>query len=125
MTINERIALVISTLRMNPNSFSVAIGVNSTITHNILKGRNAPSYDVINKIALSFDNINMNWLISENGEIMKSDSDFKTDQVSESGQKYRPTTKPCEKCTMKDELIVSLKREIETLQQFNTLLNSK
>jgi len=110
---------------MNPNSFSVAIGVNSTITHNILKGRNAPSYDVIKKIALSFDNINMNWLISENGEIWNPDLDFLADQVSEPGQKYRAIAKPCEKCIMKDELIVSLKREIETLQQFNSVLKAK
>lgn len=125
MTINERISLIISTLKMNPNSFSVAIGVNSTIIHNIIKGRNAPSYDIFNKIALSFDNINMNWLISEKGEIFKNESEFTVNQVSESVQKYKTIAKPCEKCIMKDELIVSLRREIETLTQFNALLKSK
>lgn len=125
MTINERISLIISTLKMNPNSFSVSIGVNSTIIHNILKGRNAPSYDILNKIALSNDDINMNWVISESGEIFKGNGAFQVDQVSESGQKYKAIQKPCEKCKMKDELIVSLRREIETLTEFNTLLKSK
>jgi len=125
MTIHERISLIISTLKMNPNSFSVSIGVNSTIIHNILKGRNAPSYDILNKIALSNDDINMNWVISENGEPFKVNGEFKVDQVSESGQKYQATTKHCDKCKMKDELIVSLRREIETLTEFNTLLKSK
>jgi len=110
---------------MNPNSFSVAIGVNSTITHNILKGRNAPSYDVLNKIALSFDNINMNWLICEKGETFKTYSDLNTNQALEPGQKYHPIAKPCEKCIMKDELIVSLKREINTLTELNSLLRAR
>lgn len=125
MTINERIALIISTLKMNPNSFSVAIGVNSTIIHNIVKGRNAPSYDILNKIALSFDDINMNWLIVEKGELLKASNVLNLDQVHETGSKYRPAPKSCEKCKMKDELIVSLRREIETLTQFKDLLKSR
>lgn len=49
MTINNRIELVINALKLNNNSFSMRIGVNSTVIHNIVKGRNAPSYDVLQK----------------------------------------------------------------------------
>ncbi|HAQ21149.1 MAG TPA: hypothetical protein DCR40_18230 [Prolixibacteraceae bacterium] len=110
MTIHERIALVISTLKLNPNSFSVAIGVNSTIIHNIVKGRNAPSYELFNKIALSFDDINMNWLISGNGEVLKVNSDYDV----KSGNKFNPGVQPCDKCKMKDDLIDSLRQQVET-----------
>jgi len=73
MTINNRIDLLINTLKMNNNSFSVKLGVSPTIIHNIIKGRNAPSYDIIQKIVLSFDNINTNWLITGAGEMFAND----------------------------------------------------
>lgn len=48
------------------------IGVNSTVIHNIVKGRNAPSYDVLQKILSSFDNISADWLITEKGEMINN-----------------------------------------------------
>ena len=72
MTINNRIGLIISSLELNNNSFSLRIGVNSTVIHNIVKGRNAPSYDVLQKILSSFDNISADWLITEKGEMINN-----------------------------------------------------
>ena len=72
MTINNRIELIINSLELNNNSFSMRIGVNSTVIHNIVKGRNAPSYDVLQKILLSFDNISADWLITEKGEMINN-----------------------------------------------------
>jgi transcriptional regulator with XRE-family HTH domain len=72
MTINNRIELIIKSLELNNNSFSMRIGVNSTVIHNIVKGRNAPSYDVLQKILSSFDNINADWLITEKGEMINN-----------------------------------------------------
>ena len=125
MTINERIALIISTLKMNPNSFSNAIGVNSTIVHNIIKGRNAPSFEILHKIALSFDDINMNWLILEKGDMLDENGMFKHHITADPVHKDRSKSVICEKCQMKDELISSLKREVETLSRYNSLLESK
>jgi len=48
------------------------IGVNSTVIHNIVKGRNAPSFDVLQKILSSFDNISADWLITEKGEMINN-----------------------------------------------------
>jgi transcriptional regulator with XRE-family HTH domain len=72
MTINYRIELLINALELNNNSFSTRIGVNSTVIHNIVKGRNAPSYDVLQKILSSFDNISADWLITEKGEMISN-----------------------------------------------------
>lgn len=72
MTINNRIELIINSLELNNNSFSMRIGVNSTVIHNIVKGRNAPSYDVLQKILSSFDNISADWLITEKGEMINN-----------------------------------------------------
>lgn len=73
MTINERIELVIKELKMNKNSFSVKLNTNPTVIHNIINGRNRPGYELLNKIILSFDNINAEWLITGNGPMLKSD----------------------------------------------------
>ena len=72
MTINNRIELIINSLELNNNSFSMRIGVNSTVIHNIVKGRNAPSYEVLQKILSSFDNISADWLITEKGEMINN-----------------------------------------------------
>jgi len=115
MTINNRIGLIIKELGLNPNSFSVAIGVNPTVIHNIIKGRNAPSFDVLNKIALSFDNINMNWLITNKGSSqIKINSLLSNPTVRD--DLYSNTLGPpdCEKCKLKDQLIDSLKQQVET-----------
>ena len=106
--------MIIKVLGMNNNSFSVAIGANPTVIHNIIKGRNAPGYDILSKMALSFDNINMNWLITGKGEM-----EIKQDKVISGEHPTKnsgvPYTEPpaCEKCKMKDELITSLHQQID------------
>jgi hypothetical protein len=69
--INDRIAALISALGMNNNSFSVAIGVAAPVIYNIVdpEGRRSkPSFEVLEKILLSFDNINLEWLMLGKGE---------------------------------------------------------
>ena len=94
MTINERITLLVSTLGMNNNSFSIKIGVNPTIIHNISKGRNAPSYEVIQKIMMSFDNINIEWLMLEKGEMI----------ITEEKKEEKKEAENCTTCTNCDVL---------------------
>lgn len=63
--INDRLFDFIQDNGLNVNTFSNRIGVNPAIIHNIVKGRRTkPSCDVLNKIGLSFDNIDLNWLIT-------------------------------------------------------------
>ncbi len=76
MTINERIQQIIKHLELNNNSFSKQIEVNPTVIHNIIKGRNAPSYDILNKISLSFDNINPTWLLTGRGEMLVGEKKY-------------------------------------------------
>lgn len=71
MTINERLELLQNELHLNNNSFCNTIGVNPTIVHNIIKGRNKPGFDLLSKIILSFDNINAEWLMTGNGPVFK------------------------------------------------------
>ena len=109
--------LIIKHLELNVNSFSIAIGVNSTVVHNIVKGRNAPGYNVLYQIAIAFDNIDMNWVIAEVGNMIKTGIDqvhekkvILVDPVAVTG-----AIKDCEKCKMKDELITMKEEVIKTL----------
>lgn len=63
--INDRLLNFIKESGLNVNTFSLIIGVNPAVIHNIVKGRRTnPSYEVLKKIGLSFDNIDLNWLIT-------------------------------------------------------------
>lgn len=120
MTINNRIGLLINSLGLNNNSFSTHIGVNPTVIHNIVKGRNAPSYDIITKIALSFDNICLEWLILEKGEMFhdKIQPDKKYIEVKEP-----PGIKHV--LTATKEALLHAEAEIESRKETNSLLVDK
>lgn len=75
MEINDRISALITNLDLNPNSFADAIGVKGTVIYNILKGRRSkPSFEVLQKILLSYQTVNANWLLNGDGEIWKKDA---------------------------------------------------
>lgn len=72
-TINERISYLID-LQTNGNrkKFSEKIGFAAQVVSNIVSGRKSkPSFDVINSIISTFDDLNANWLITGEGEMLK------------------------------------------------------
>ena len=72
MSINERFKVLIRQLGLNNNSFAKEVGVSGTVIYNIVseKGRkNHPSFDVLEKVLLAFDNVDANWLIRGDGGI--------------------------------------------------------
>jgi hypothetical protein len=71
--INERIVLIINEFRLKQKEFSEKIGANSLGTlNNIIHGRKSkPSFELIEKICLSFEDIDANWLITGKGEMFK------------------------------------------------------
>lgn len=74
-TINERLGQLIKELQLNNNSFAKAIRVNPVVTFNIIEGRKTkPSFDLLQKILVTFDNINAAWLITGKGSIFVSNS---------------------------------------------------
>lgn len=72
-SINTRLFLLIKNKGLNVNSFSTKCGVQAQIIHNIVGGRQTkPSFDVLQKILSTFDDINPEWLIHGKGDIHKS-----------------------------------------------------
>ncbi len=69
--INDRIIQLIDLFDMNPNSFAETIGVKGTVIFNIIKGRrNKPSYDVLEKILSSFEEVSAKWLVKGQGAVL-------------------------------------------------------
>lgn len=101
MAINDRISDLIYQLQMNPNSFADTIGVKGTVIYNIIKGRRSkPSFDLLQKILVTFNTINANWLLQGEGSVWKFEEEevvLKSEAVYESIEKRIQT------------LIVSLK----------------
>ena len=60
---------------MSPSQFAAEIGLSSPILSHILKGRNNPSLDVMEKILLQFKFINPDWLILGQGPVEREKSD--------------------------------------------------
>lgn len=63
---------------MNVNSFSKAIGLTNNVTiGRIINEDREPSFQILNKIILTFGSVNANWLLTGKGEIFDSSTDNK------------------------------------------------
>jgi transcriptional regulator with XRE-family HTH domain len=71
-TVNQRIELLIKTLEKGKQSaFAKKIDVTPSVVNNIIGGRmNEPSFKVLQKITDAYANVNINWLISGEGEML-------------------------------------------------------
>ena len=87
MEIAQRIQWIIQHFRLSNASFADKIGVQrSTISH-ILSGRNSASLDFVTKIINHFPDVNVNWLITGQGEPLKNEGQD-TDREIPSGNKH-------------------------------------
>lgn len=80
MTINTRLRAVLDALGMNTRTFALEAGIDPAVLHNIVseKGRQSkPSFDILEKILLSFDNISSEYLMRGKGAIFKTDDSEK------------------------------------------------
>lgn len=90
-TVSGRLKILLKEMDMNPNSFSVALGVTSPIIYNIVGGKmNKPSFDLLVKICNTFEQVNLEWLVLGTGAMFKdletlhdfvSDSDFSDSSI--------------------------------------------
>ena len=64
----------------NKRQFSLMTGISSSIVTNLTGGReNKPSYEVILKILQTFSNVNPDWFILGNGNMLRLERDFLND----------------------------------------------
>lgn len=112
MEINDRIQNLIDKLQLNPNAFAETVGVTSTVIYNIVKGRRSkPSFEVLQKILLTYQAINANWLLNGDGKIWKDEvnnQDFDQSEYSITENKFT-------------SIIASLREEVGEKHQLDQL----
>ena len=74
--INQRIALFIDEVNMNPNRFAKEVGYKRPDNiYNVYTGRTKPSWEMLEAIATRFTDLNMNWLIRGTGTMLEPQPD--------------------------------------------------
>jgi transcriptional regulator with XRE-family HTH domain len=68
----DRITLLIKAKNLTAAQFADEIGVQKSSISHILSGRNNASLDFIQKILVSYPDVNMEWLMFGKGPIFKS-----------------------------------------------------
>ncbi len=68
----DRILEIIKYYNLSSSQFANEIGIQRSAISHILSGRNKPSLDLILKILNKFSEINTDWLILGNGEMIKN-----------------------------------------------------
>lgn len=73
MKVGERLNTLINHLNHNISSFSKSIGLSSNVTlMRIVKGDTTPSFSTLQKIKITYPEVNIEWLISNEGEMIKN-----------------------------------------------------
>ncbi|REC50029.1 helix-turn-helix domain-containing protein [Chryseobacterium pennipullorum] len=72
MSLNERISKVIEYSRLTPSEFADEIDVQRSSISHITSGRNKPSLEFIIKIKSRFPELLWDWLVTGEGEMLKS-----------------------------------------------------
>jgi transcriptional regulator with XRE-family HTH domain len=104
MEMMDRIRMLLDAEKINSAKFAEAIGVQRSAISHILAGRNNPSFDIIQRIALKFPKINLEWLITGKGNMYKipvKRSIFDTgDSINQPTSKTTPTANLTENRTV-------------------------
>lgn len=70
----ERFKQLLEEKNLTATRFAAMIKVNASAMSHILNGRSKPGFDVLDKIAQAFPDVNLNWLISGKGSIYNTSS---------------------------------------------------
>lgn len=77
MTIIDRLKLILERVNLTPGNFADKIGVAPATISHILSGRNKyPSAEVMLRLHETFPDIDLNWLLTGEGTLVKDDPDF-------------------------------------------------
>lgn len=95
MSLNERISKVIEYSNLTPSEFADEIDVQRSSISHITSGRNKPSLEFIIKIKSRFPELLWDWLVTGEGEMLKSE--LPEEEISEEQSEedmVRPTPLP-------------------------------
>ena len=71
MEINNRLRQIMDYFQLSPTQFADKLSIQRSAISHLLSGRNKPSILILEKIITNFPEINIEWLISGNGNFLK------------------------------------------------------
>jgi hypothetical protein len=134
--INNRLRTYIEYKKLNPNSFSKQLGYsNSEKISRLFRLSDAyPSYEIIFDISNKFEELNLNWLITGEGEMLKSHNKMEIkNKGANNGNNnnntvingHVVTSGPIEKITIGQKDVDMFVLEIESLKNENATLKKQ
>ncbi|MGG5207770.1 helix-turn-helix domain-containing protein [Chryseobacterium sp. MIQD13] len=119
MSLNERISKVIEYSNLSPSEFADEIDVQRSSISHITSGRNKPSLEFIIKIKSRFPEILWDWLVTGEGEMLKSELPELESAPLEKAEdeKVKPTPLPDLFTMMKDDEDFGTEEEIDSLKE--------
>jgi DNA-binding XRE family transcriptional regulator len=115
MSLNERISKVIEYSNLTSSEFADEIDVQRSSISHITSGRNKPSLEFIIKIKSRFPEILWDWLVTGEGEMLKSE--LPETEVATEDEKTRTTPLPDLFTMMKDDEDFVTEEEIQFPKQ--------
>ncbi len=106
--INIRILQLVDYFSLSRNKFAAEIGISSSRMSNIATKRNRPDSEMLSRIAETFTNINMTWVLTGKGEMLIDSSAHLNEPKSE-------YNKDCTGCKEKQRQIDHLQNTVEKL----------
>ena len=114
--LNNRIKNLLIHYELNKRQFSKRIDVTSQTVGDIVNGKTNPGKIVINQILRAFPEINEDWLISGNGEMISKEYPIRDNKLNFVSEPY--SNDKCEACE-------KLKWRNDYLENENTILKEK
>ncbi len=78
----DRIKEILDSQGLNATQFAQKVSMNVSALSHILSGRNNPGYDALQKIIVNFPKINVEWLMTGQGEMYKENLPEEPEQVT-------------------------------------------
>lgn len=88
-TVSERLRRIIDSEGLSARAFAEKLNISQQVIFNYLSGR-SPNYSTLQSIATTFVDINLDWLITGNGSMFKSEVLTTTNTIREEGTPLLP-----------------------------------
>ncbi len=114
MSVNDRLELLMRHFGLSVNSMAKKLNFSRTTIHNIVSEngrRTSPSHDFYSKLKESYENINLNWLITGEGEMLLDNEPL---LAADSAAEYK-VLEP--KKTDLQEALAEIKKELQSVNQ--------
>jgi len=125
-SINERILQFIDYLNISRYKFAQETGISEVNLLNIYKGKNKPSLDLIEKILHKYEVLNPTWLITGEGEMLRTSASQQQGQPPPKvAEKEEPKPPGCPLCAEKERVIAKQEQIIKDKDKIIALLEDQ